>query len=108
MRTIVDIPENEIKALDVLGQKRNLSRTALVREAVQRYLSEEQQAQKGKLDQYFGMFRDDPTAFNGMDGLTYQQDMRAEWADRDDAINKRLADNRGMSDQKKQPFRHKE
>jgi hypothetical protein len=108
MRTIVDIPENEIKALDLLGQKKKMSRTALVREAVQKLLHEEQQAQKGKLDQYFGMFQDDPTVFNGLDGLSYQHEMRSEWAERDAAVDKRLADNRGLSDQKQAPYRGKE
>jgi hypothetical protein len=108
MRTIVDIPENEIKALDILGQKKNMSRTALVREAVQKLLHDEQLAQKGKLDQYFGMFRDDATVFNGMDGLSYQHDIRSEWMERDASVDKRLADNRGMSDHKQAPYRVKE
>lgn len=108
MRTIVDIPEGDVKALDLLGKKTNLSRAELVRQAVARYLDAENQTQKGNLDKYFGLFRDDSTAFNGMDGMAWQKTMRAEWNDRDMAMDKRLSENRSLNDQKQAPFSHKD
>jgi hypothetical protein len=107
MRTIVDIPENEIKALDLLGKKRNLSRAALVREAVEKYLLEENIQAKSNLDKYFGILKDDPTVFEGMDGLAWQKKMRAEWADRDAAIDKRMAENGGMNDKPQSDYKDK-
>ncbi|EFG2587015.1 CopG family transcriptional regulator, partial [Escherichia coli] len=38
MRTLIDIEEKQITALDKLATKRNVSRAALVREAVARFL----------------------------------------------------------------------
>jgi len=38
MRTIVDLPEDQIKALDSIGKREDLSRTELVRRAVAAYL----------------------------------------------------------------------
>jgi len=107
MRTIVDIPEKEIKALDLLGKKRNLSRAALVREAVEKYLAEENIHAKSKLDQYFGILKDDPTVFDGLDGLAWQKKMRAEWADRDAAIDQRLAENSGLNEKKQSDYKDK-
>lgn len=107
MRTIVDIPEDQIKALDVLGKKQDLSRAELVRRAVGQYLEAEQKSQKSKLDQYFGLFKDDPTVFEGLDGLAWQRKMRAEWADRDAAIDKRLAEAAALHDRKQSDYEGK-
>ncbi len=104
MRTIIDIPEDQVKALDVLGKKHDLSRAELVRRAVAQYLEAEQKSQKSKLDQYFGIFKDDPTVFEGLDGLAWQRKMRAEWAERDAAIDRRLAENNGLHDQNQSKF----
>jgi hypothetical protein len=105
MRTIVDIPENQVKALDLLGKKHDLSRAELVRRAVDMYLAAEQKSTKTKLDQYFGIFKDDPTVFDGLDGSAWQQKMRAEWAERDADIDRRLAENHSLNDQKQADYK---
>ena len=70
MRTLVDIPEDDIRWLDRQAEERGLSRTALVREAVlQLRLGE---SRKG-VDAYFGMWRDR----SGIgDGLGFQRRIR--------------------------------
>ncbi len=90
MRTIVDLPEEQIKSLDSLGKKKKLSRAALVRQAVERYINEEGQAAKGDLDKYFGVFKDEPAIFDGLDGLAWQRKIRAEWDERDEAVEERV------------------
>jgi hypothetical protein len=90
MRTIVDLPEDQVKSLDSLGKRKKLSRAALVREAVERYLDEESQTAKGDLDKYFGVFKDEPAIFDGLDGLAWQSKIRAEWDERDEAVNERV------------------
>ena len=98
MRTLIDLPEDDIKALDMIGKKEDLSRAELVRRAVARYLEEEQDAAKNDVDKYFGLFKDDPTAFDGLSGLEYQQKMRDEWGVRDDDIDSRRQNYRGFND----------
>lgn len=107
MRTIVDLPEDHVKALDLIGKKQDISRTELVRRAVAQYLDSEQKNMKSKLDQYFGIFKDDPTVFDGLDGLAWQEKMRAEWADRDADIDRRLSEGAGLHDQNQSAFKHK-
>lgn len=103
MRTIVDIPEDQVKALDVLGKKHDLSRAELVRRAVAQYLEGEQKSQKSKLDQYFGILKGSDL-FDGMDGLAWQKKMRAEWAERDADIDRRLAEKNALHDQGQSKF----
>lgn len=90
MRTIIDIPEKDVNALDLLAKKRDLPRAALVREAVEHYLAAEQNEAKGNLDKYFGVFKG-ADLFEGMDGMAYQKKMRAEWGKRDADVDARLA-----------------
>lgn len=102
MRTIVDIPEDQIKALDSLGKKDNLSRAELVRRAVQAYLEVEQGRTAGAVDAYFGFLQGVPDAFGGMDSLDYQQDMRGEWDDRDKSYS-----NWGFQEGGATPYEHR-
>jgi hypothetical protein len=103
MRTIVDLPEDHVKALDSIGERHDLSRTELVRRAVAAYLENEQKAAKSKLDQYFGILKGSHL-FEGMDGLAWQKKMRAEWDDRDAAIDRRLAEYRGLNEGEQAPY----
>jgi metal-responsive CopG/Arc/MetJ family transcriptional regulator len=70
MRTLVDIPEPELRALDELGARRSASRAKLIREAVRDYL---ERNQSGDLDAAFGLWR------GGEDGLADQERLRGEW-----------------------------
>lgn len=71
MRTIVDIGEDDLNALDQLAKRERLSRAALVRQAVADLL-----ARKRQLDaaDAFRLWRSEP-----VDGLKYRQQFRSEW-----------------------------
>jgi metal-responsive CopG/Arc/MetJ family transcriptional regulator len=71
MRTLVDIPDHDIAALDELGAARGASRAKVIREAVREYLDKNTGAD---LDSAFGLWEDAP-----VDGLAYQDRLRAEW-----------------------------
>lgn len=84
MRTIVDLPEDQVKALDSLGKTQDLSRAELVRRAVASYLDAERKAAATEnLDQYYGFLDDAPGAFDGLDSVDYQRKIRGEWDERD-------------------------
>ena len=71
MRTLVDIPEKQLKALTRLSKARKRSRAAIIRDAVTDYLEREHRASK---DAAFGLWGD-----RTVDGLDYQRKLRAEW-----------------------------
>jgi hypothetical protein len=78
MRTIVDLPEEQIRALDAYSKKHGVSRAEAVRRAVAMFLPERRPR---RLD-----FRNHP-AFGSwqernVDSIEYQQKLRAEWNDR--------------------------
>ena len=75
MRTIVDLPKEQIEALDTYAKSKGISRAAVVREAVATYLP----AKKRK-----GSFRDHPSFGSekmpkGFDSVEYVRKLRAEW-----------------------------
>ena len=72
MRTIVDIPERDIRVLDRLFQKVHMSRAAAIRKAVEDYL--QRYGQDGQ-DAAFGLWKD-----RHQDGLAYQDALRDEWS----------------------------
>lgn len=77
MRTIVDLPAEQIKALDGYRKKEGISRAEAVRRAVASFLPPKP---RKKLD-----FRNDP-AFGswknrGIDSVEYVRKLRAEWDD---------------------------
>jgi predicted transcriptional regulator len=78
MRTLVDIPQEDIDALDQLSRTERKSRAAIIRAAVSDYLKERDQARRrAAIEAGFGLWKD-----RGIDGLEYQESIRAEW-DRD-------------------------
>jgi hypothetical protein len=81
MRTLIDLEEGQIKRLDILGKKEKLSRTELVRRAVAQFLESRENAAPGPLmNDIRGMVVDgDPRYFDGLDALSYEQKIRAEW-----------------------------
>ncbi len=84
MRTIVDISDDDISHLDRIGKRDNLSRAEIMRRAVGLYLEEERKRKSdAALETYYGFLKDVPNAFDGLDGLAYQDKMRGEWDDRD-------------------------
>ena len=100
MRTIVDLPEEAVSALDKLGDKTDQSRAELVRQAVAAYLREQKrQEANSSLDEYFGFLKDCPEAFDGLDGAAYQDKMRSEWDERD-----KMYSRWGMHDNNQAPY----
>ena len=71
MRTIVDLPEEQVDALKVLGRRLNLPRAELVRRAVAEYVLRNRPIPD---DTAFGLWKD-----HGEDGLRYQEHRRSEW-----------------------------
>jgi hypothetical protein len=72
MRTIVDLPDRQIEALERICQRRKLSRTELIRQAVDSYLQEHLPAR----DEAFGLWkREGPNE----DGVAFQRRLRKEW-----------------------------
>ncbi len=71
MRTLVDIPDADLSALDRLSQRRRASRAKVIRQAVSEYLARNADL---SADDAFGIW-------GGVaeDGLAYQHRIRAEW-----------------------------
>ena len=73
MRTIVDIPDEELRELEDFCRRQGISRAEGMRRAVREYLAQDESA----FDEAFGIWKD-----RGEDGVEYQRRLRAEWADR--------------------------
>jgi metal-responsive CopG/Arc/MetJ family transcriptional regulator len=70
MRTLVDLPEEELKQLTVLSRTRKVSRAELIRQAVSGYLEQNRVGMKGS----FGLWKK-----RDEDGIAYQERLRGEW-----------------------------
>lgn len=106
MRTIVDLPEEQIKSLDAIGRAGDVSRAELVRRAVDLYLKQENLKKGGGIvgaDIRGTVKPGDPNFWGGMDGLEWQRKMRAEWDDRD-----RMYSNWGLQESGSSEFVHKD
>ncbi len=75
MRTLVDIPEDDLKLLKELSAKEGVSQAELVRRAIEVSLAPHRAK---KLLDGFGLW-----AGKAEDGLAYQERMRNEWSDRE-------------------------
>ena len=71
MRTLVDIPEEDLSLLKKIGEAGNISRAELVRRAISAYLSPHKHAAPLRA---FGLW-----GRNKRDGLEYQEKIRREW-----------------------------
>jgi len=71
MRTLVDLGDAQIRALDDLSKMEKTSRAALIRQAIDDYLARRRPRQGRDA---FGLWGDRKT-----DGLVYQQKVRGEW-----------------------------
>lgn len=70
MRTLVDIPEKQIKELNAISQAEKVSRAEVIREAIAYYLEKK----KPQTEDAFGIWKD-----RQVDGLAYQELARSEW-----------------------------
>lgn len=73
MRTIVDLPTEDIQRLDSIAKREKVSRAEVVRRAVKRYAD---QAAPHPLEAVFGIWKDRKDIG---DGVEYQRRLRAEW-----------------------------
>jgi metal-responsive CopG/Arc/MetJ family transcriptional regulator len=71
MRTIIDLPQRNISALEKHCAKEGISRAEAIRRAVEAYLAN---SRIDVEDDIFGMWRD-----HDIDGLEYQRQIRSEW-----------------------------
>jgi metal-responsive CopG/Arc/MetJ family transcriptional regulator len=71
MRTLVDLGDAQIKALDELSKKEKRSRAALIRQAIDDYLGKRRDDQNGDAYGLWGKRK--------VDGLAYQRKVRSEW-----------------------------
>ncbi len=71
MRTLVDIEEAEIRALEAISKRESVSRAALIRKAIREFL--DRRAAHDAKDS-FGLWGKGKT-----DGLDYQEKARSEW-----------------------------
>lgn len=71
MRTLVDLVDRQVEALDRLAKRQDRSRASLVREAVDDYLVRHS---PGDADEAFGLW-----GKAAPDGLAFQERARSEW-----------------------------
>ena len=71
MRTLVDVRDAQVRALDELSKADKRSRAALIREAIDDYLAKRRGERGGDA---FGLW-----GKRKVDGLAYQEKVRREW-----------------------------
>jgi len=71
MRTLVDLGDAQIDALDELSKREKRSRAALIRQAIDDYLRSRYDKQEGDAFGRWGKRK--------VDGLAYQKKVRGEW-----------------------------
>jgi metal-responsive CopG/Arc/MetJ family transcriptional regulator len=71
MRTLVDLGDTQIQALDELSKREKRSRAALIRQAIDDYLAKRHTKQEADA---FGLW-----GVRKVDGLSYQEKVRSEW-----------------------------
>ena len=81
MRTLVDIPDEKLSALDALARKKSWSRAEAVRRGIDQLLAAEKAADTAALDAAFGGWE-----HLGGDGLAYQRAIRGDWDHRPNAV----------------------
>jgi len=71
MRTLVDLGDAQVQALDELSKKEKRPRAALIRQAIDDYLRKRREEQEGDA---FGLW-----GKRKVDGLAFQKKVRSEW-----------------------------
>jgi metal-responsive CopG/Arc/MetJ family transcriptional regulator len=71
MRTVIDLPDEQIEPLKAAAESLKVSRAELIRRAVTEYL---RRFEAPAEDAAFGIWQQ-----CGEDGLAYQERMRSEW-----------------------------
>ena len=71
MRTIIDLPEDQVTRLAAVCQREGFSRAEAVRRAVADYLDAKRVCERGDV---FGIWR-----ARKLDGVDYEKSLRQEW-----------------------------
>ncbi len=71
MRTIISLPDEQIRALAELCRREGISRAQAIRLAIERYTQDELHRSQ---DDAFGIWQG-----RGVDGLEYERRLREEW-----------------------------
>lgn len=71
MRILVDVGEDDLRALDVIAAAKNVSRASLIRKAVSELIAQDAPCDRSEA---FGLWGD-----RKVDGLAYQEAIRDEW-----------------------------
>jgi hypothetical protein len=72
MRTLVDIPDNEVEALASICAEEKVSRAEIIRRAIRDYIAKKS---PGAIDA-FGLWKEESES---LDGMEYQEKIRSEW-----------------------------
>lgn len=70
MRTLVDIPDRQLKDLTAVCTAEKISRAELIRQAISAFLEKKKPATV----EAFGLWKE-----HKVDGLEYQEQVRSEW-----------------------------
>ncbi len=91
MRTISDIPEQIIQALDLIAKDEGISRAQLLREGAHMVIDQRRKKRKGEIigPDIRGMVKEgDPRYFKGMSAEAWVRHMRGEGHDNRDILYK--------------------
>lgn len=70
-RILIDLPDSQVEDLAVIGEAENRPRAAIIRDALDAYITQRKRALGADV---FGLWKS-----KKLDGLTYQQEIRSEW-----------------------------
>lgn len=73
MRTIIDIPDVQVKVLNKLSKKKRVSRAEIIRQALTNYIANYSKTKKA-YKKAFGLWKD-----KNLDSIEYQKNLRDEW-----------------------------
>ncbi len=73
MRTLVDLPDDDVQWLDAAARAQGKSRAAIVRDAIAAFRHREE---KQGMERYFGLWERHGST---TDGLAYERALRSEW-----------------------------
>lgn len=71
MRTIIEVPDDDIRNLDRIVEQQKKSRAAIIREAIRLYLKSRVVSSD---EAAFGIWKE-----KKVDGLEYQAEVRSDW-----------------------------
>ena len=71
MRTIIDLPADQLEALDAMCRREDISRAEAIRRAVAQHIRLDRESQPKRA---FGLWRG-----RRVSGVTYERRLRSEW-----------------------------